>query len=79
MKLIEESVKNKKKSFSYGRRVDLSRPNNFYPGPGTYNPSNPYIQDFPEIQKRRTFSDFRKVNQKDIMNAQTEKNWRKKS
>ena len=66
VKKIEESVLTKKKSFSYGRRVDLSRPHNFYPGPGTYNPYNPYIKDYNEGLKSKTMVDFRKKDKVEL-------------
>lgn len=39
IKQIQNRVLEKKRSFSYGRRTDLSRPLNFNPGPGYYNPA----------------------------------------
>ena len=38
VKEIELKVHEKRRNFSSGRRTDLGRPLNFYPGPGTYDP-----------------------------------------
>ena len=60
----------KRNSFSFGRRVDLSKPHNFYPGPGTYNPNNPHMKDFVDLNKTKAVTE--RMNK-------TEVNWRKKS
>lgn len=57
MKEIENRILTARVNFGSSRRMDLSRPLNFFPGPGTYEhePNKQALH-----RNMRTHSDFRK-------------------
>ena len=60
VKDIESKVMETKRNFSSGRRVDLGRPLNFYPGPGTYDPEKKANENNKQPITMRTCISFRK-------------------
>lgn len=54
---LSERVRNSKRNFSSSRRIDLGRPENFYPGPGTYFPEDTHRS----VPFRHTFTEKMRV------------------